>query len=297
MRLTSGSVTFGGTCAYSSQTSWIQNATIRENILFGKPFEEKRYWRAIRDSCLESDLAILPHGDMTEVGEKGISLSGGQKQRLGICRAVYADSEIQLFDDPLSALDAHVGKQVFQNVLQTALNGKTRVLVTHALHFLPQVDLIYTMVDGRIAERGTYDELVARRDGAFSKFIEEFGAKEQEEQSEQVVEQKKDPIADAGKMQKKYHAGAKMSQAEERTTGSVSGAGTPLSSADFFSLRTAVYADYFAAGRGSRLFPVLVLAVLFWQGTSVLGNYWLVWWQENKFDLSQGAYVSYASIH
>ncbi|KZV93776.1 ABC transporter [Exidia glandulosa HHB12029] len=283
MRLTSGSVTFGGTVAYCSQQAWVQNATIRENILFGKPFDETRYWQAIRDSCLESDLSILPHGDLTEVGEKGISLSGGQKQRLGICRAIYADSEIQLFDDPLSALDAHVGKQVFQNVLQSALSGKTRVLVTHALHFLPHVDLIYTMVDGRIAERGTYAELTAREEGAFAKFIKEFGAKEEEEESEgeKAAEAAKEP-AGAGKMQKKYEAGAKQNQAEERTTGSVSGA---------------VYADYFRAGQGKVILPLLVLAVLFWQGASVMSNYWLVYWQERKFDLPQGGYIGiYAAL-
>ncbi|EJD45804.1 ABC transporter [Auricularia subglabra TFB-10046 SS5] len=281
MRLTGGTVTFGGTVAYCSQQAWVQNATIRENILFGKPFDEERYWKAIRDSCLESDLNILPHGDMTEVGEKGISLSGGQKQRLGICRAIYADSDIQLFDDPLSALDAHVGKQVFQNVLQNALSGKTRVLVTHALHFLPYVDLIYTMVDGRIAERGTYAELMARQNGAFSKFVKDFGAKEEEQEEDDQGEKK--PNVEAGKMQKKFEAGAKISQAEERNTGSVSGS---------------VYKDYYRAGRGHILFPLLVLVVLFWQGASVMSNYWLVYWQEDKFNLPQGVYVSciYAAL-
>ena len=76
----------------------VQNATIRENICFGRPFEEGRYWKAVTDSCLQPDLEVLPNGDMTEVGEKGISLSGGQKQRLNICRAIYCDTEIQIFD-------------------------------------------------------------------------------------------------------------------------------------------------------------------------------------------------------
>ncbi|OJA16609.1 hypothetical protein AZE42_10766, partial [Rhizopogon vesiculosus] len=103
---------------------------------------------------------MLPNYDLTEVGEKGISLSGGQKQRINICRAIYCNTDIQIFDDPLSALDAHVDKAVFENVLKRN-TGKTRILVTHALHFLPDVDYIYTLVDGRIAERGTYLELMA----------------------------------------------------------------------------------------------------------------------------------------
>jgi ABC-type multidrug transport system fused ATPase/permease subunit len=98
MRKTSGSITFGGTLGYCSQSAWIQNATVRENVCFGRPFDEARYWKAVHDSCLGPDLDMLPNGDLTEVGEKGISLSGGQKQRLNICRAIYCDSDIQIFD-------------------------------------------------------------------------------------------------------------------------------------------------------------------------------------------------------
>jgi ABC-type multidrug transport system fused ATPase/permease subunit len=175
MRKTAGTVTFGGTVGYCPQSAWIQNATIRENIIFGRPFEDARYWAAVRASCLEPDLDMLPHGDMTEVGEKGISLSGGQKQRLNLCRAIYCDADVQIYDDPLSALDAHVGRAVFQNVLLNARPDRTRVLVTHALHFLPQVDYIYTLVAGRVAEHGTYANLMGA-DGAFSKFVTEFGS-------------------------------------------------------------------------------------------------------------------------
>ncbi|KAF8067032.1 P-loop containing nucleoside triphosphate hydrolase protein, partial [Lyophyllum atratum] len=157
MRRTDGSVRFGGSVGYCPQSAWIQ---VKRYNSFGRPFEEEKYWKAVHDSCSGPDLEMLPNGDLTEVGEKGISLSGGQKQRLNICRAIYCDTDIQIFDDPLSALDAHVGKAVFQNVLHNSLSGKTRVMVTHALHFLPQVDYIYTIADDCIAERGTYAELM-----------------------------------------------------------------------------------------------------------------------------------------
>ena len=112
----------------------------------------------------------MPEGYDTILGERGVNLSGGQKQRINICRAIYVGADIQIFDDPISALDAPVGKHVFQNVFLGAAADKTRILVTHALHFLPQVDYIYTMVDGRVGEHGTYADLMAA-DGDFARFV------------------------------------------------------------------------------------------------------------------------------
>lgn len=247
--------------AYCPQTAWIQNATVRENICFGRPFEEERYWKAVRDACLETDLEMLPNGDMTEVGERGISLSGGQKQRISICRAIYVDADIQIFDDPLSALDAHVGKSVFNNVFLNATPGKTRVLVTHALHFLPQVDYIYTVFDGKIAERGTYPELMAK-EGAFARFIREFGAKEEEkEKEEESVEEVASDEKKAEKKPKKGVAGPGMMQAEERNVGAVAGT---------------IYKEYLKAGKGGIIVPLLIWSIVFLQGAQVMSSYWYV---------------------
>ncbi|KAI6039822.1 ABC transporter [Pisolithus marmoratus] len=277
MRRTAGSVEFGGTVSYCAQSAWIQNATIRDNICFGRPFEEERYWKSVSDACLEADLQILPNYDLTEVGEKGISLSGGQKQRVNICRAIYCNTDIQIFDDPLSALDAHVGKDVFYNVLKNSGSGKTRILVTHALHFLPEVDFIYTVVDGRIAERGTYHELMAN-EGAFAEFIREFGSKEDpfaksEETKEAHLEApaKRDAVRGKGLM-----------QAEERTTGAV---------------RWQIYQQYLSAGHGLTLVPFLFLSLVLMQGTNVMSAYWLVYWEEMKWNYPQGFYMGvYAAL-
>ena len=100
-----------------AQQTWIQNATLKNNILFGKSFVDKNYKKVIESCALVTDLGILPAGDKTEIGEKGINLSGGQKQRISLARAVYNDAEIYLLDDPLSAVDAHAGKHIFDSVI------------------------------------------------------------------------------------------------------------------------------------------------------------------------------------
>lgn len=164
---------------------------------------------------------MLPHGDATEVGERGITLSGGQRQRINICRAIYCDSDIVIFDDPLSALDAHVGKAVFQNVMQGCLAGRTRILVTHALHFLPSCDHILVMDNGRIAESGTYQDLIVAN-GEFARFAREFGSKEDAQADE--TEEKEGEAVDE-KKKKRASGGGQIMTVEERNTGSVSSKG------------------------------------------------------------------------
>lgn len=172
MEKKSGLVNTDGHIAYVAQQAWIQNATVRNNILFGKPFDQKFYDKVIHSCALEPDLEMLPGGDQTEIGEKGINLSGGQKQRIALARAVYANSEIYLLDDPLSAVDAHVGKHIFDNVIgpKGLLVGKTRLLVTHAVSFLPQVDMIFVLSNRGISESGSYRNLLNQK-GAFSEFL------------------------------------------------------------------------------------------------------------------------------
>ncbi|EFA83154.1 ABC transporter C family protein [Heterostelium album PN500] len=182
-----GYIGINGSIALVAQQAWIQNATLKNNIIFTSELDEDKYQRVI-DSCnLIPDIKILPGGDQTEIGEKGINLSGGQKQRVSIARAVYHNADIYLFDDPLSAVDAHVGKAIFQNVIGKGgfLADKTRLLVTHGVHYLPFVDRIVMMKDGRIAEEGTYEYLMSI-DGQFSNLMKHHdNAKKEDEQSEE----------------------------------------------------------------------------------------------------------------
>ncbi|KAI8785008.1 multidrug resistance-associated protein 1, partial [Biomphalaria glabrata] len=170
-----GEVIVKGSPAYVSQQAWIQNATVRDNILFGKKYNKRRYDLVVKACELERDFQILEAGDQTEIGEKGINLSGGQKQRINLARAVYSDSDLYLFDDPLSAVDAHVGKAIFKNVMSQKglLAKKTRVLVTHGVHWLPQVNKIVVMSKGTISEQGTYEQLLSHN-GAFAQFLEMY---------------------------------------------------------------------------------------------------------------------------
>ncbi|XP_044790836.2 ATP-binding cassette sub-family C member 2 isoform X2 [Bubalus kerabau] len=170
-----GHITVKGSVAYVPQQSWIQNGTIKENILFGSEFDEKKYQQVLEACALLPDLEVLPGGDMAEIGEKGINLSGGQKQRISLARATYQNSDIYILDDPLSAVDAHVGKHIFNKVLgpNGLLKGKTRILVTHSIHFLPQVDEIVVVGNGTIMEKGSYSTLLANK-GLFAKNLKTF---------------------------------------------------------------------------------------------------------------------------
>ncbi|EDO36474.1 predicted protein [Nematostella vectensis] len=174
-----GEVYVKGSVAYVPQQAWIQNATLRDNVIFGRNFDSRRYHKTIKVCALETDFDILPAGDMTEIGERGINLSGGQKQRVNLARAVYFNADVYLLDDPLSAVDSHVGKHIFDKVIgpRGKLRKKTRVLVTHGISFLPQVDQIVVLQDGRVSEVGTYKELLANR-GAFAEFLKTFAPEE-----------------------------------------------------------------------------------------------------------------------
>ncbi|XP_047426931.1 multidrug resistance-associated protein 1 [Mugil cephalus] len=182
-----GTVAVKGSVAYVPQQAWIQNSTLKENIMFGQEIRQTWYRRVVEACALEPDLEILPAGEETEIGEKGVNLSGGQKQRVSLARAVYCDRAVYLLDDPLSAVDAHVGKHIFDQVIgpQGLLKDKTRVLVTHGLSYLPQTDLILVMMEGEITEVGSYQELMAT-EGAFAEFQRTYASVEQTDDDESV---------------------------------------------------------------------------------------------------------------
>ncbi|XP_078067717.1 ATP-binding cassette sub-family C member 5-like isoform X8 [Mustelus asterias] len=179
--LLEGTVAVRGNFAYVAQQAWLLNTSLRDNILFGKSYEEERYNNVLEACCLYPDIESLPYGDMTEeitghqsrpgtlaeflhllfwVGERGANLSGGQRQRISLARALYSDRNTFLLDDPLSAVDAHVGAHMFTNAIKSGMKGKTVLFVTHQLQYLVDCDEVLFMRDGCIAEQGTHEELM-----------------------------------------------------------------------------------------------------------------------------------------
>ena len=168
----------GESVAYVGQCAWIANGSLRSNILLGSSSssEPLRYRSALEQCALLPDLATLPAGELTEIGEKGINLSGGQRARVALARAVHSAASLLLLDDPLSAVDSHVARHIFRRVLSSrtgVLRGRTRLLVTHSLALLPEVDQIVVMEGGRVAEAGTYQQLMADGQGRFAAFVRE----------------------------------------------------------------------------------------------------------------------------
>lgn len=221
---------------------------------------------------------MLPNHDMTEIGERGITISGGQKQRLNIARAIYFDADIVLMDDPLSAVDAHVGRHIFDNAILGLLKDKCRILATHQLWVLSRCDRIIWMEGGRIQAIDTFENLMSSSEG-FRQLME----------STAVEEEKKDQAApaqapgDDGEDRKKKKKGkGGLMQAEERAVSSV-----PWS----------VYASYIRASGSMFNAPVVIGLLILSQGANIVTSLWLSWWTSDRFGLPMGAYIGvYAGL-
>uniref|UniRef100_A0A8C5H3J6 ABC-type glutathione-S-conjugate transporter n=1 Tax=Gouania willdenowi TaxID=441366 RepID=A0A8C5H3J6_GOUWI len=264
----SGQVTVKGSVAYVPQQAWIQNATVQDNIVFGREKLKTWYHRVLEACALLPDLDILPAGDATEIGEKGLNLSGGQKQRVSLARAVYRKADVYLLDDPLSAVDAHVGQHIFDKVIgpKGVLGDKTRILVTHGMSFLPQADLILVLVDGEITESGSYQELLGRH-GAFAEFIHTFANTDMVDFMGDTTNtnlQNMEPVSETDQEQVPEDLG-KLTEVDKARTGRV---------------RLEMYKKYFKTIGLAIIIPIVFLYA-FQQGASLAYNYWLSMWADD----------------
>ncbi|KAG0052602.1 hypothetical protein BGZ83_002372 [Gryganskiella cystojenkinii] len=220
-----GSVKMFGTVAYVPQQAWIVNASVRENIVFGKPFDQDRYDQILHAAGLLPDLQILAAGDQTEIGERGINLSGGQKQRISLARAAYQNADIYLLDDPLSAVDAHVDQHLWRHLIgpEGLLREKTRVLVTHGIQHLDQVDQILVIKEGRVAENGGFDKLMKSK-SAFYQLINEYSAAHKGSDKKKTKKAKNGVVAAAVSAASSSAASSTVPSDEEGETDTVVGA-------------------------------------------------------------------------
>ncbi|KAH0363074.1 P-loop containing nucleoside triphosphate hydrolase protein, partial [Aureobasidium melanogenum] len=278
MRKTAGSIMLGASRSFCSQYAWIQNASVKENIIMGRSEElgdstaNDDWYARILDACaLLPDLEMFPHGDSTELGERGINLSGGQRQRLNIARAIYSGAELILMDDPLSAVDAQVGQHIMNNAICGLLKDRCRILATHQLHLLHRCDRIVYLDEGQIIADGTFSELMANSipfQRIMTDVSREDGPREGGEFEQQIEER-----GTSGKAAELQPA---LMQAEERAIKRVS---------------WSVYAAYMRAS-GTILNPLVILILLIvTQGSSVSTGLWLSWWTSDKFGFLLGTYI------
>ncbi|XP_070557456.1 ATP-binding cassette sub-family C member 9-like [Ptychodera flava] len=236
MITTSGTVLFDrgkSKVSYGAQKAWIQNATFRENIVFGEPYDHERYHTVIKACALQPDLDILPAGDMTEIGEKGINLSGGQKQRISIARAFYNRSDIVILDDPLAALDVHVGSHVlYEGIINLLLQeNRTVLLVTHQLQYLNYANKVIAMENGKILRQGNLKDIKKHEPALYAEWMKTItliSESDRESASDQdTIEERRKLVESISKSTEKEHKvtdgeEGKFIEKEERERGSVS---------------------------------------------------------------------------
>jgi ATP-binding cassette subfamily C (CFTR/MRP) protein 1 len=278
-----------GYISYCAQTPWVVNATLRDNVLFGRDYVEERYNEVVEACALLDDLVVLPAGDMTEIGERGINLSGGQKARVSLARALYSKkTKIMLYDDPLSAVDAHVGEHIFAHAITGPLTeGTTRILVTHHVHLLSRCNSVIVLDRGRITHHGTYKDLVSQGvdfAGAVdiskakvaaatdtTAIVADNDTKKPDKAEKTPVEAKKEVALTDVKKDALKKSGKKLVKEEEREEGAVAGG---------------AYMHYGRAG-GLNVAFFIVLVQGLGRASEVTAGFWLVIWARRTLDASE----------
>ncbi|KAF8740000.1 hypothetical protein AX14_009122 [Amanita brunnescens Koide BX004] len=297
MHRVEGELKVCGSIAYASQNAWIMSATVRDNILFSHEYDEVFYNVVIEACALSQDLALLPQGDLTEVGEKGITLSGGQRARIALARAVYARSDLVLLDDCLAAVDSHVARHVFNRIIgpKGLLASKARILVTNSISFVKQFDQLVYLRRGIVLESGAYDSLMSSDSGQMSKLIRGHGVSQSgtatpfalegantpvSEVETEKAEDLEDQIPSSEKFQGYIdYSRAKLSQPKPPL--SAVAAGLSREHLEQGQVKTKVYREYIRAASGFG-FSLFLLTTVAQQGASLLATLTLRYWSEHN---------------
>ena len=264
-----------GEVSYVSQKPWIQNATVRDNILFFKRYDQDKYNTVIQLTELQRDLSALVGGDLTEIGERGINLSGGQKARVCLARALYADKDIYIFDDPVSALDAQVGMKIMDNCIKGYLKNKTRILITHALQYVAYADRIIYLKDGKVHWIGTYREIKAQR--FFNKFVDKM-------QQHKFINKDKDESTQhtCNHMQLNHGAVKRTTKDEDKEEGKIS---------------LTVYTSFIALIGGWCVVCIIVLLIMINHVFKGMSDIWLGFWSVHQHkDKNNSYFMVYSAL-
>ncbi|XP_077986963.1 LOW QUALITY PROTEIN: ATP-binding cassette sub-family C member 4-like [Glandiceps talaboti] len=292
-----GVVKCTGTPAYAAQQPWIFSGTVRQNILFGKEYNQERFSEIVYVCALEKDMQILPKGDLTPVGERGVTLSGGQKARVSLARALYHDADIYLLDDPLSAVDSEVGRHIFEKCIKGYLRNKLVILVTHQLQFVGSCDRVLVLREGKEEALGPLDEIMKSGINvtSFLKSEDKNGNgddddDEEEEELDSDDIQTSIPLPGHKKMGSVHRRSTirKQPKLTESMTGetktSNKGGGGLIKEEQKSRGRVSfgTYKDYFAAGGGWLRFTWLVTVMVGAQAIYILSDLWISVWADTE---------------
>ncbi|XP_061393047.1 probable multidrug resistance-associated protein lethal(2)03659 [Musca vetustissima] len=285
----SGTIKVNGTFSYASQEPWLFTGTVRQNILFGQPMDRRRYHAVVKKCALERDFELLPYGDKTIVGERGASLSGGQKARISLARAVYRRTSIYLLDDPLSAVDTHVGRHLFDQCMRGLLRDNIVVLVTHQLQFLQSADQIVIMDKGRVCAVGSYESL--RESG------HDFAQMLADPENDDSMEATKSRPRSGSRLIDRQNSVASINSVADSTLDD-----TPTQvqeTQEEGKIGLDLYKKYFKAGGGFFMFFVMLVFCVMSQGLASCGDYFLSYWVNKKgsIEAKRVEYVTAAALN
>ncbi|XP_033471881.1 ATP-binding cassette sub-family C member 4-like isoform X2 [Epinephelus lanceolatus] len=285
-----GTLMVKGQLTYAAQQPWVFPGTVRSNILFGRELNLQKYERVVKACALKRDLELLPNGDLTLIGDRGATLSGGQKARVNLARAVYQDADVYLLDDPLSAVDAEVGKHLFEQCICGLLKNKTRILVTHQLHHLKAADQILVLKEGRIMAQGTYNEL--QSSGLDIVSLQKI-SEEQERLSRSGDSDRQSLLSQRTIQSQSSHSSllppesSRVDQLPVETVYTMSEETRAEG-----NVRSQIYLKYFTAGCNPLVLMVIVLISVIAEVAYIVQDWWLVYWARAEYFNSTVSAVS-----
>ncbi|XP_078259159.1 ATP-binding cassette sub-family C member 4 [Rhinoraja longicauda] len=276
----SGILNINGKIGYCAQLPWVFPGTVRSNILFGKKYQKSKYDKIITACALKKDLELLQDGDLTQIGDRGVTLSGGQKARVNLARSVYQDADIYLLDDPLSAVDAEVGKHLFEQCMMGILKHKPRILVTHQLQYLSAVSQIIILKEGRVVQRGKLKELITSGVD-FASLLKQHEDDEYAD-SQSVTKVTKERTLSQTSVLSLGSSTRSQKESSVDLPGESGLSAVPEESRSEGSIGFKIYKKYFQAGANSCIIFIAIALNLLAQVSYILQDWWLSYWATNQ---------------